>query len=433
MLNVSQATKNAFKSDSAFKEVRLYFPQLNLNITNERIFKESLEVKESLLDKKSIEFVGCIASSMSVKISGIDESLVGKRVKVYITADNTDEICLFNGIVDSAKAEANKIHKKIVAYDELYSKGNKDVSAWYNSLSWPKTIKQIRDSLFAYIGLTQKAISLPNDNVSISKQYDPKSLQALAVIKNICQINGYFGIMARDGEFEYRMVNYFSTIYPSETLIHPSSIIYPAPGGHSSTVLTYYRKSEYEEFSVKPVDKLIIRQSDDDAGQSYGTGTNKYIIQSNIFTYGLDGAVIAQMAENIYPNVHELAYTPFEGVNNGLPFLECGDVVTYETLLGVKSFTVLSRSWKGIQAQKDTYKAAGVEYQNEFLSDLKTKVDLIKNASDSNARAIKDLDSRVTALEEGGGLANIVSTRSLPSQPAQNTLYLVQGEIVVIP
>ncbi len=434
MLNVSDATKTAFKSDTSFKTVRINFPGLNLNIGNDRIFKESLEVKESLMDKDSIEFVGCISSSMSVKISGISETLVGQQVKVYIQADNTDEICLFNGYVDSAKLEANKIHKKIIAYDALYQKGNIDVASWYNSLSFPISIKSFRNSLFNYIGLTQVAASLPADEITFDKLYEPKQLQALALIKQICQVNGVFGIVNRDGQFAYRILTTGSTpVYPANTLF-PSSQLFPARKGDQdvSTSLTYYRKNEYEEFVVHPVDLLSIRESEDDYGINEGTGGNRYIIQGNIFTYNLGEPKVRQIARAIYPNVCELSYIPFKATNNGLPYLECGDGLSYETSQGYKSFTVLSRTFKGIQAQKDEFSARGVEYQNIFISDLKTKLDLIKKESDNQAREISALDERVTALEEGGTGFQVQSVSQVPTNPQDNTIYLIQGEIVTI-
>ena len=133
---------------------------------------------------------------------------------------------------------------------------------------------------------------LPNDGITIQKQYEPNTLQALSVIKAVCQINGAFGIINRNGQFEYRILGAIEEpgAYPSETLF-PGPDVFPglaqSSGGYNEVAATdfaFYRKVDYEEYSVKPVDKLTIRQTENDAGVTYGTGTNNYIIQGNMFT-----------------------------------------------------------------------------------------------------------------------------------------------------
>ena len=79
---------------------------------------------------------------------------------------------------------------------------------------------------------------------------------------------------------------------------------------------------EYEEYTVKPVDRLTIRQSDTEEGISYGTGQNNYIIQGNMFTLGLEENVLRQIAENIYDNVAGVEYRPFRAQNKQYTILK---------------------------------------------------------------------------------------------------------------
>ena len=81
----------------------------------------------------------------------------------------TEEILLFHGIVDDVSISADKSHKELKCYDELKTKGNKDIAEWYKALTFPITIKQFRDSLFTYVGITQEATILPNDDIVIDK------------------------------------------------------------------------------------------------------------------------------------------------------------------------------------------------------------------------------------------------------------------------
>lgn len=463
-MEVSDAVKQAYKSNSINKELTLYFPELGVTLGNGAVDLDTLSLTESLLEGNNIEFVGCIASVFSVQVRGLKEDVKGRKIVAKLHTDGTEgePITLFNGIVDSAVRQSNKRVKEIVAYDELYTKGNTEVSAWYKSLAFPVTLKELRDSLFAYIGLEQAEASLPNDGISIKKQYAPNSLQALSVIKAVCQINGVFGIINRQGIFEYRILGNIEedeSIYPSETLF-PGNDVFPTnpniamaqaeriAEGIEAEYFSFYRRVEYEEYKVKPIDKVTIRQSDEDAGTTYGTGINNYIIQGNMFTYGLKETELAEIAKNVYESIGGFSYYPFRSDNNGLPFIECGlDAVSYyvvdwenstggEIVYEEKSFYILNRELTGTQALKDSYSAQGEEYQTEFITDLQTQIDILKKSGGSNVQTqIEDYTysrSEIDGmLSGGGGAANIISVPVLPVNPDPNTIYLIQGEVVV--
>lgn len=474
-MDVSNAVKTAYHKDTVKKYLSLSFPEIGKEVLGEDVYSESLRLSEKLIDKQSMEFVGCIASMFKISVHGLNYDIKGKKLIVKIWTDGTEEepVTLFNGIVDSAVSQSNKWNKEITAYDELYTRGNTEVAAWYKSIIFPITLKDFRDSLFGYIGLDQVDASLPNDRVTIKKQYDPNTLQALSVIKAICQINGAFGIVNREGKFEYRILGDIKqTAYPSMTLF-PSTNLFPANPDVAAAVaakiaddinaeyFAFYRRVDYEEYEVKVIDKVTVRQSEDDPGVTYGSGKNNYIVQGNIFTYGLTAMELTAIAKNIYRSIGGFSYYPFQSENNGLPFIECGlDAVSYyvvdweKTMSGKNArsggsdivyeqrpFYVLSRELSGIQALKDSYSAKGEEYQSEFITDLQTQIDLIKKNQGVNKQDIEDYVGDYTYSQEeiddmfanfeGGGGFNVESVASLPAIPDENTIYLIQGKVVV--
>lgn len=447
-MEVSNEIKQAYQSNSVHKNLIVIFPELDLIVDKKNIYYESMNLKESISESASIEFVGCISSSFSIQLNGINESLKGKRIEVYISTDDTDPIPLFHGIVYSAVAQTNKNYKKITAYDELYTKGQVEVSSWYKSLSFPVTLKTVRDTLFEYIGLEQVETELPNDSIEIKKQYDPKSLKSLDVIRAICQINGAFGIINRQGKFEYRILGEITEgngTYPSATLYPPFYLGESTniPKEITKEAISFYKTVDYEDYEVKPVDKITVRASEDDDGVSYGSGTNNYIIQGNIFAYGLSNSDLQTIAKNIYNNVKGFSYIPFTSDNNGLPYIECGlDAVSYMAVDWVnstsgnivhvqKTFHVLNRTMSGIQALRDKYSAKGDEYQTEFITDLQIQIDTlkktIKQEIEDNTYTKEEIDDKIAA---SGGW-NVESVPVLPVTVAANTIYLIQGEVVV--
>lgn len=457
-MEVSNKVASIYQKDSITKYISVYFPELDKKLDDEQIESESMTLTESISSGDNIEFVGCISSIFTIQARKIDESIKGKKIVVTICTEGTEDepIPLFSGIVDSAPRQNNKRIRQITAYDELYTKGNKQVSEWYKSLTFPITLKGVRDSLFDYIGLEQVETDLPNDNIEIKKQYNPSTLQALSVIKAICQINGAFGIINRQGEFEYRILgNIEDGLYPG---FYPGPDAYPGVSKSAlglsninSEELLYWENLESEDYKVKPVDKITIRQSEDEDGVSYSSGDNNYVIQGNMFTYGLSDDVLLQIAENIYPNVQGFSYIPFTSKNNGLPFLECGlDAVTYNEIdwdetensnnivYKQSSFYILNRDLTGIQALKDSYSANGEEYQNEFVSNLQEQIDLIKKKQSVSKQDIEDYVQDYTYDKEyidnlgGEGSLKALSVKSLPTNPdIENTIYFIQGEVFI--
>ncbi len=462
-MKVSEKVAADYKDNSITKYATLHFPEIGVDVGMKQIHFESMSLSESLIERKSIEFVGCIASKFKIKVNGLKEDVKGKKIVVEMTTENAQDepISLFTGIVDSAVKQSNKQIKEITAYDELYTKGNTEVASWYKSLIFPITLKNLRDSLFNYIGLTQVETDLPNDNVSINRQYDPNTLQALSVIKAVCQINGAFGILNREGKFEYRILSkpisegtYLPLFLPFHLGTGPQN---------SAEIETekfgFYKKVNYEEFEVKPVDKLTIRQTENDAGVTYGTGKNNYIIQGNMFTYGLSKDVLLTVAKNIYGNVQGFSYYPFTSDNNGLPFLECGlDVVSYAMIdyeatyeaqekdpsAGIvykqQAFYILNREMSGIQNLRDSYGAEGEEYQTEFITDLQTQIDVLKRNQRADVQqqiedytySYDEIDDMFAQFEpSGGGGLNVESVSELPTIQNDNTIYLIQGEVFI--
>lgn len=456
-MEVSEKVKNAYMGTGKTKYITLEFPELNKSIGLDDIHSNTFFLSEKLVNSSSIEFVGCISSMLKIHVNNVKEDIKGKKIvaKVYTDGTEDEPIPLFKGIVDSALNKSNSRVKEIVAYDEIYLKGSKDIADWYKSLAFPITLKQLRYSLFERIGIAQVEINLPNDNIEIKKQYSPSSLQALSVMKAICQINGVFGIINRNGFFEYRTLRNIEEndgLYPP---FYPGSDVFPGISlsalnldSIQATDFPFYKDVNYEKYIVKPVDKITIRQSESDEGVTYGSGTNNYIIQGNMFTYGLSKDVLLQIASNIYPNVQGFSYHPFVSQNNGLPYLECGlDAVSYmmidwektqdsgDIVYEKKSFYILNREMSGIPGLKDSYSAQGEEYQTEFITDLQVQIDTIKKNIKQEVQDTvgdytytkEEVDNKIALI---GGW-DVKSVPVLPVTVAANTIYLIQGEVVV--
>ena len=375
MINVNNDTKQAWLSDRKVNTVEISFPNLSLTFGIDDIDKDNFSLKESLCNADSMEFVGCIASSLKVAIYNISDNVKGEEITVSIKAGNTETIPLFKGYVDSVEIDADSRFKTIIAYDALYNAGQVDVASWYARLALPMTLGNIRASLMSYVGLTEvEGTELPNDDVMIYRTLEnPDTIQALTVIKSICQLNGACGIINRDGEFEYRYIQTsMQTVYS----------------------LPFFEKLKYEEYYCNAIQRVQIRDTEDDAGVNTSNYGNKYIVQANMFAYELSTSVLNTMANNILAKINGFTYHPMRSIQNGLPFVEVGDTIEYQVSsagYGVDTFLILSRTLTGIQFCRDTFEARGTQNQSEYISDLQAQVDVLKRTTNE----LKNLSSKI--------------------------------------
>lgn len=448
--------KNKYLSDNASFSWTVRFPALNLTYNNDDIPCETFSLTESLCDKDSLEFVGCIASKCQVSLYDVEYDLKGQRMTVML-----DDIPMFDGIVDSVEIQTPSLQKKITAYDKLYSISEVDVTNWYNGLSFPRTLKQIRESLLTHLGLSYETADLPADNMIVAKEYDPKSLNGLTCLKAICQLNGCCGIINRYGKFEFRYVKAaVKGLYPSDHTFPGPNVFPGGAAGTNKFSVGYYESMKFQEYFVNPVTKVQIRPTDQDNGVIEGSGNNKYIIQANMWAKNVSKASLQIIAKGILKKLKRVTFHPCNIKGDGLPFLEVGDVVEYPVNVDmvdggnydVNIFMIMTRTFSGTQFLRDTFTARGQENQSLFITDLQTQIETIKQnggggLDPSNYYDKEDIDdmfqnyttdvvedkidTAVSEMETPTGLA-FASVYVLPNAPRADTLYGLTGGVILL-
>jgi chemotaxis protein histidine kinase CheA len=395
MITVNQTTKDAYKSDSSHKELVVRIPSANITLQNEDILADSLELKEAIESGDNLSFQGCIAASLKIECFNlVDDTLVGQRIEADITADDTQTIPLFRGYISEVtNATHEEFTTTIRAYDALYLINNRDVTAWYNSLTFPISMINFRNSFFGFVGVTQVADYLPNDGITLVKSIDDKVIVGEKIIKAICQINGRYGRINRNGLFEYvHLVEGVEALYPREDL-YPADDIYPAAENALDNVAkAYYSDISFENYRVAPITKVQLINKDGAIAATSGTGTNIFTVQNNPLIWGLSVSALQAAATNLYNTIQGLWYTPAEVNCVGLPYLECGDFVMMAARRSIVRAYVLSRTLKGIQILEDAYRADGDRYQPVYIPTVQTQ-------TNANAVAITTETSRATTAE----------------------------------
>lgn len=380
--NISEETRRKWKLRFFDSDIQMIYPEETLFpseelfpaeqepfyiIENSQMQTESIKITEGLCESDDLKFGECNAAQFEVTVADVQQDLTGLEFMVTLEVDGY-EMAVGIYTVDSFVRQADRRLKKITAYDRM-RKFSADVSAWYQVLTFPLTLKEFRYSLCEYIGVKQIDTDLPLDDMPVSKTIDPEQLSGLDVLQAICEINGCFGHIDKTGRLRYQFLG-CAGLYPSETLF-PDDDLFPGDllDDENTEQILFYKQSDtsYEDYIVTPIDRLQIRQEEGDVGVLYGKGSNTYVIEGNFLAYGKSSEELEEIAAAAFENIAGRSYRPCKIVNPGLPWIEVGDGLVCYTSDDVIETYCLKRTMTGIQGMMDTFEASGsIEYEENF-------------------------------------------------------------------
>lgn len=398
MLSIPQDIKALFHSDSARKKFKLTFYEDNydslypsemlfpedslypsehgepwLIIENDRIVSESLKISEALCSEQDLTFGACESSECQITVADVIEDLTGKE---FVLSAEIGGYNMALGIytVKSFKRQSDRRKRLITAYDRM-ERFNTDVSVWYESLSFPITVKAMRDSLCQYIGIEQENTELLLDSLSISKTIQTEQISGLDILKAVCEINGVFGHISRSGKMQYIQLQQ-TGLYPSETLF-PDDNLFPSELDRPyETITTYKQPARYEDYVVNGIDSLTIRAEKGDIGANVGSGMNPYAIEGNFLAYGKSSQELLNIAQSLLPRIKGRIYRPVSVDCNCMPWLEVGDAIRLITRDDLIESFIMRRTISGCQAMRDRLESTGSQNREEEFSIQKQIIQL---------------------------------------------------------
>jgi len=364
-------------------------------IDGTKVPDDNLVLTQVLCSTESLTFGQCGSAMVEVTVADVLMDLTGKWFTLSIEAGGY-EMMLGIYKVDSFERQADITKKKIIAYDRMLNFAV-DVSAWYQGLTFPMSLKQFRTSLCEYVGVQQREATLPLDDMQVTKTIDPSKLSGRDVMKAICEINGCFGQIDMTGRFKYVFLG-ASGLFPSEELF-PSEDLFPSQ--LEGETLSHYKPSEttYEDFLVYGIDKVQIRQEEGDVGAGYGAGSNAYTIQGNFLVYGKSAADLLNIAATVHGIISQKIYRPCKIVTAALPWVEPGDGIICYTSDDVIETYCLKRTIKGIQAMMDTFEAQGTRERKENFG-IQAQIIQLEGKTAIIKKSVEEVSVRVTDLKE---------------------------------
>lgn len=380
-----------------------------VTITNSDIHQGHFELTESLCSDSELRFGTCEANSLKFRISNIYASLKGKWLNVQLTIDGHTEEPLILGHfrVESDVPTADRKYRDVTAYDAMYDIINTDMAEWYNGLTYPMTLRNFRKEFLKYFNLEEEEVELANDDMTVEKTIEPSEISGKDIANAICEINGCFGNINRYGKWEdVVLCEIYKGTYPSPTL-YPSKTLFPGDTNATRIRSGSYIEVSYEDYKVQRINKVQIRQEENDIGGTYGDGDNACIVEGNFLVYGKGTEEIETIAEKLYEVIKYVSYTPATVEIMGNPCFVLGDPVRLMTTDKAIDTYILCRTLKGVQSSRDTLESKGSEYTNRNVNSVANSIIRLKGKANVLTRTIEETRLEMTDIEEG--LKNTIS------------------------
>ena len=238
---------------------------------------------------------------------------------------------------------------KVTAYDTM-SKLDADFSGWLraNQAQFPKTIWQLVQLACQRAGVTLASSSLPiNGSYSVQAFY-ADDLTCRQIISWAAEAAGCYAHMNADGKLQFL------------TYTDKRSTAKITPDGVSNSTAYYADSLSYEDYTVKAIEKVQIRQSDSDVGVIYPdstTATNTYAVQGNLLLTTGTEANLKTVAQNLYNVLKSVTYTPCKVAVPSGSDLACGQIVHVKDARGREFDTYLMSAT--ISSGKASFESVG--------------------------------------------------------------------------
>lgn len=411
---INSSLKEKYWDSATDKQMVISVVGTNQKIDNSMLEIGTFALEESLCSESELKFGACEANCVKFTARNTAGNIIGKTISIEETVDGDSENPMPYGVfkVASDVPTADRTKRQITAYDAMYDIINTDVKAWYAGLSFPMTLKKFRDSFFTHLGIAQVETSLVNDSMTVNKtivatQTDDSSavteesaISGKTVVTAICEINGCFGNINREGKFEYVFLKAItSALYPAEDLF-PADNVFPSDA-NTESMTGHYITFDYEDFQSKAITQLEIKTSNDNAGAIVGTAGNNYSITGNFLVSDKTGAELEQIANNLLPIMKQAAYTPIKSCTCvGNPCLTLGEPIRFNTTREIVETYLLQRTLTGVQSKRDSISAQGTQTHSAKVNSIRDTIESVERRTGKLERNADHLQSAYEDLED---------------------------------
>lgn len=357
---------------------------------------------------------------------------------------------------------------EVEAYD-MISRTETDLSAWLreNQSLFPMPLLDFAAAVCEQCGLTLANESIPNGDYSVPAFYSD-GLTGRQLLQWVGEICARFVRATPDGQVEFAWYNDrrdglqeagqsigpskgYETVYLFDSsgaqLVDSDGalLITDEVRGHA-----YFEGSlSYEEYTTAPIQKVQIKQAEDDVGVVWPDVTgnrNTYVISGNLLLATESEDAIKGIAESIYRALLNIQYRPCTVSIPSTTEIRAGDIVEVRDANGGGFITfIFSRTSTG---GRDTLESTGSASRNsntavnqQKYTNLQGKVLQLQTSVDGLRVVNKDLTGKyaelsltvdgLTTTVESAVLANLLSDPDFLQKENTSTVTYTDGGAVI--
>lgn len=288
---------------------------------------------------------------------------------------------------------------KVYAYDAV-SKLDGIQSSWLRSIqsSFPMSLWVFAQAVAQQCGVTLESTELPRSADYQVQAFYSDNLTGRQLLSWVAEASCTFLRATPSGgiEFAWYTTNTQMRISPDGQPVNGVQAVAYRDGGLS-----------YEDYQTATIDKVQIKQSDDDVGVIYPaneTGTNALVIKGNLLLTTSSAELLQPVAQSIYTAMQGITYTPLKVslFSNGVTFAP-GQIVTVKdpqgNILQTYVMTVQQSGAKiSLESTGNARRDGTSAVNNQKWQNLQGKMLEIK----------ADVDGlRITASDLAGGMASL--------------------------
>ena len=404
----------------------------------------SCEYTEEVNSSENLSVGDVTSSEINLEIRSTDMVEQGEVLTYYIIEDGVEKLI---GVFNAEKPTiASRTSIKFSAYDNIV-KSERIFSEWLrdNQGLFPMTLAQLVSHACEYCGLTLSTTAFPQSEVVINAFYAdditcrqilswasamagrfvratssgaiefawyadatnytvaPSAAEAAAPLsvtddgEGNVSIMGEGAVVSDDGEGNVTLE------VPSAKVLYNNGVITLATG---VTVPYKYGGLSYEAYSTDTIERVQIKQSDDDVGVIYPgdiTG-NCFVISGNMLLATCSTEDITAVAMNLYNQLHTITYVPAKVSLLRTIAIRAGDIINIQDSNGTAITTYVMKvavtpSGTNVESTGNKSYDTNAAVSSEKYTNLVGKILEIKKTVDGLVVENKDLAGKVGSLE----------------------------------
>lgn len=393
----------------------------------EQVNSDSDNITPGAVCANAIDISFWIGSDDTLKISQGTEL-------TYYKIDDYTAVETKIGVFTCEKPEKDGSNKyKVTAYDNV-TKLDIDVSSWLNALTFPVSISSFATQLATKCCL-EFANSAPINGDYSVQAFTSTNVTGRELMKMVAQAAGSFIRANADGKLEYAwyVTNSDLRIAPHKSIgqsaflfdivprqlddnVHRNLVTtegYHKPANdkenkslydknifrlHTADVVwepesTPYFSNQltFSDFTVNAIDKVQVKQSDDDVGVIYpgdATGTNALIVRGNKLLVTDSDVALRPYVKNLYDRLNNMVYVPCSNIQTPETIrIRAGDIVTVTD--GKREFVTWITSVKH-SGNKCTFESVGSIVRNTTTA--------VNNAKYSTKHRVAEIQANLDGI-----------------------------------